>query len=57
MAPMGQDGDVDTTLDYDVYGAIRSTSGGQPNEFTFAGEQVSGCRLRRRYAVPRRYDD
>jgi len=33
---------VDTTWDYDVFGGVRPTSGGQPNDFTFAGEQVDG---------------
>ena len=27
---------------YDVFGGVRGTSGGQPDDFTFAGEQVDG---------------
>jgi hypothetical protein len=33
---------VDTTWDYDVFGAVRDLTGSQPNDFTFAGEQTDG---------------
>jgi hypothetical protein len=42
MALTDDAGDVDTTWDYDVFGAVRDLTGSQPNDFTFAGEQVDG---------------
>jgi hypothetical protein len=33
---------VVNTYDYDVFGALRDSSGAQANDFTFAGEQVDG---------------
>jgi RHS repeat-associated protein len=48
--------DVDTAWDYDVFGAVRGLTGSQPNDFTFAGEQVDGSTglqyLRARYYDP-----
>ncbi|HEU0073641.1 MAG TPA: RHS repeat-associated core domain-containing protein [Dehalococcoidia bacterium] len=56
MALTDEDGDVDTTWDYDVFGAVRNLTGSQPNDFTFAGEQVDGSTglqyLRARYYDP-----
>jgi RHS repeat-associated protein len=39
MALTDADGDVVNTYDYDVFGAVRASSGSQPNEFRFTGEQ------------------
>ena len=39
MALTDADGDVVNGYDYDVFGALRDSSGSQPNDFTFAGEQ------------------
>jgi RHS repeat-associated protein len=56
MALTDEAGDVDTTWDYDVFGAVRGLTGSQPNDFTFAGEQVDGSTglqyLRARYYDP-----
>jgi RHS repeat-associated protein len=56
MALTDEAGDVDTAWDYDVFGAVRGLSGSQPNDFTFAGEQVDGSTglqyLRARYYDP-----
>jgi RHS repeat-associated protein len=53
MALTDKDGDVVNTYDYDVFGAVRGMTGAQPNDFTFAGEQVDGSSdlyyLRARY--------
>ena len=40
MALTDADGDVVNDYDYDVFGALRDSSGSQGNDFTFAGEQV-----------------
>jgi len=42
MALTDEDGDVVNDYDYDVFGALRDSSGSQDNDFTFAGEQVDG---------------
>jgi RHS repeat-associated protein len=56
MALTDEAGDVDTTWDYDVFGAVRGLTGSQPNDFSFAGEQVDGSTglqyLRARYYDP-----
>ena len=56
MALTDAAGDVDTTWDYDVFGAVRNLTGSQPNDFTFAGEQADGSTglqyLRARYYDP-----
>jgi RHS repeat-associated protein len=56
MALTDEDGDVVNDYDYDVFGALRDSSGSQPNDFTFAGEQVDGSTglqyLRARYYDP-----
>jgi RHS repeat-associated protein len=56
MALTDAAGDVDTTWDYDVFGAVRNLTGSQPNDFSFAGEQVDGSTglqyLRARYYDP-----
>jgi RHS repeat-associated protein len=56
MALTDAAGDVDTAWDYDVFGAVRNLTGSQPNDFTFAGEQVDGSTglqyLRARYYDP-----
>jgi RHS repeat-associated protein len=53
MALTDEDGDVVNDYDYDVFGALRDSSGSQANDFTFAGEQVDGSTglqyLRARY--------
>jgi RHS repeat-associated protein len=53
MALTDEDGDVVNDYDYDVFGALRDSSGSQDNDFTFAGEQVDGSTglqyLRARY--------
>jgi RHS repeat-associated protein len=53
MALTDEAGDVVNDYDYDVFGALRDSSGSQDNDFTFAGEQVdegSGLEyLRARY--------
>jgi RHS repeat-associated protein len=40
LALADDQGDVVNTYDYDVFGALRDSSGSQANDFTFAGEQV-----------------
>jgi RHS repeat-associated protein len=56
MALTDADGDVVNTYDYDVFGAVRSSTGSQPNEFRFTGEQwddsASLQYLRARYYDP-----
>jgi hypothetical protein len=53
MALTDEEGDVVNDYDYDVFGAVRDSSGTQENDFTFAGEQLdesSGLQyLRARY--------
>jgi RHS repeat-associated protein len=53
MALTDESGDVVNTYDYDVFGGVRGMTGSQPNDFTFAGEQVDGSTglqyLRARY--------
>jgi RHS repeat-associated protein len=53
MALTDADGDVVNDYDYDVFGALRDSSGSQGNDFTFPGEQVDGSTglqyLRARY--------
>jgi RHS repeat-associated protein len=53
MALTDEDGDVVNTYDYDVFGGVRGMTGSQPNDYTFAGEQVDGSTglqyLRARY--------
>ncbi len=53
MATVDSDGDVVNEYTYDVFGATRSESGAQDNEFQFAGQQVDGSTglqyLRARY--------
>jgi RHS repeat-associated protein len=53
MALTDEAGSVVNDYDYDVFGALRDSSGSQPNDFTFAGEQVDGSTglqyLRARY--------
>jgi RHS repeat-associated protein len=50
------DGDGVNTYDYDVFGAVRSSTGSQPNEFRFTGEQWDDSAgleyLRARYYDP-----
>jgi RHS repeat-associated protein len=50
------DGDVVATYEYDAFGAIRSQSGSQPNEFRFTGKQWDDSTaleyLRARYYDP-----
>ncbi len=48
-------GAVQNTYQYDVFGAIRVQTGTQPNEFTFAGEQVDSSNLQ--YLRARYYDN
>jgi hypothetical protein len=47
------DGDVENSYDYDVFGAIRASSGSEPNVFKFTGEQTDSTTglqyLRARY--------
>jgi RHS repeat-associated protein len=56
MALTDADGDVVNTYDYDVFGPVRASSGSQPNEFQFTGEQVDDSTtleyLRARYYDP-----
>jgi RHS repeat-associated protein len=56
MALTDEDGDVVNDYEYDVFGALRDSSGSHPNDFTFAGEQVDGSTglqyLRARYYDP-----
>jgi RHS repeat-associated protein len=56
MALTDADGDVVNTYDYDVFGGIRDSSGAQPNEFRFTGEQWDDATslqyLRARYYDP-----
>jgi RHS repeat-associated protein len=56
MALTDADGDVVNTYDYDVFGDIRSSTGSQPNEFRFTGEQWDDSTeseyLRARYYDP-----
>jgi RHS repeat-associated protein len=56
MALTDADGDVVNTYDYDVFGAVRASSGSQPNEFRFTGEQADDSTaleyLRARYYDP-----
>jgi RHS repeat-associated protein len=56
MALTDAAGDVDTAWDYDVFGGVRNLTGSQPNDFSFAGEQVDGSTglqyLRARYYDP-----
>jgi uncharacterized protein RhaS with RHS repeats len=40
MALIDASGAVVNTYNYDVFGAVRSSTGSQPNVFTFTGEQV-----------------
>ena len=40
MALVDDQGDVVNTYDYDVFGALRASSGSQANDFTFAGEDL-----------------
>jgi RHS repeat-associated protein len=53
MALTDEAGAVVNDYDYDVFGALRDSSGSQDNDFTFAGEQVDGSTglqyLRARY--------
>ena len=53
MALTDEAGDVVNDYDYDVFGALRDSSGSQDNDFTFAGEQIDGSTglhyLRARY--------
>ncbi|MEZ4494596.1 MAG: RHS repeat-associated core domain-containing protein [Dehalococcoidia bacterium] len=53
MVTVDSDGDVVNEYTYDVFGATRSESGAQANEFQFAGQQVDGSTglqyLRARY--------
>jgi RHS repeat-associated protein len=53
MALTEADGDVVNTYDYDVFGAVRASTGSEPNEFKFTGEQVDSSTgldyLRARY--------
>jgi len=53
MALIDAAGAVVDAYDYDVFGALRGSTGTQPNEFTFAGEQVDAATglqyLRARY--------
>jgi RHS repeat-associated protein len=53
LALTDADGDVVNDYDYDVFGALRDSSGSQDNDFTFTGEQVDGSTglqyLRARY--------
>jgi hypothetical protein len=39
MALTDEDGDVVNDYDYDVFGALRGSSGSQANDFTFAGDR------------------
>jgi RHS repeat-associated protein len=50
----GSTGAVVKTYQYDAYGAVRSQTGTQPNEFTFTGEQVDSSGLE--YLRARYYD-
>ena len=47
-------GAVVNTYEYDVYGNVTSSSGAQPNEFEFAGEQIDPTGLQ--YLRARYYD-
>jgi RHS repeat-associated protein len=53
MALTDASGSVVNTYEYDVFGAVRSSTGSQPNEFKFTGEQVDATTgleyLRARY--------
>ena len=53
MALIDAAGTVVNAYDYDVFGALRGSTGTQPNEFAFAGEQVDAATglqyLRARY--------
>jgi uncharacterized protein RhaS with RHS repeats len=53
MALTDASGSVVNTYEYDVFGAIRSSTGSQANEFKFTGEQVDSSTgleyLRARY--------
>jgi RHS repeat-associated protein len=53
MALTDASGSVVNTYEYDVFGAVRSSTGSQPNEFKFTGEQVDASTgleyLRARY--------
>jgi hypothetical protein len=42
MATVDASGNLVNQYTYDVYGKVTSSSGSQPNEFQFAGEQVDG---------------
>lgn len=48
-------GAVQKTYQYDVFGAIRTQTGTQPNEFTFTGEQVDTTGMQ--YLRARYYDN
>jgi RHS repeat-associated protein len=50
----GSTGAVVKTYQYDAYGAVRTQTGTQPNEFTFTGEQVDSSGLQ--YLRARYYD-
>jgi RHS repeat-associated protein len=50
----GSTGAVVKTYQYDAYGAVRTQTGTQPNEFTFTGEQVDSSGLE--YLRARYYD-
>ncbi|MPZ50714.1 MAG: hypothetical protein GEU75_15685 [Dehalococcoidia bacterium] len=47
------EGDVENSYEYDVFGAVRSSTGSEPNVFKFTGEQVDSSTgleyLRARY--------
>jgi hypothetical protein len=48
MALVDSSGSAANTYDYDVFGAIRTSTGSQANEFKFTGEQVDevrGCSI------------
>ena len=47
MALIDAAGAVVNAYDYDVFGALRSSTGTQANEFEFAGEQVDAGAWRR----------
>jgi RHS repeat-associated protein len=56
MALTDADGEVANTYEYDVFGAVRASTGSQPNEFRFTGEQADDSTslqyLRARYYDP-----
>ncbi len=54
MKTTDDDGDVVNAYEYDVYGNITTSSGGQANEFEFAGEQTGPNDLQ--YLRARYYD-